>query len=52
MNLETVVMIAEQMIDRLQSLHQKGFIHRDLKPENMMIKESDSETIYLIDFGL
>jgi len=52
MSLETVVMIAEEMIDRLKSVHDCGIIHRDIKPENMMVKFSNSNRIYLVDFGL
>lgn len=31
--LKTVLLLADQMIDRIEKLHQCGFIHRDLKPE-------------------
>ena len=41
------------MIDRLEDLHNLGYIHRDLKPENICtdLKKS-SDKIFLIDFGL
>ena len=41
------------MIDRLEDLHNLGYIHRDLKPENICtdLKKS-SDQIFLIDFGL
>ena len=29
-----------------------GFVHNDVKPENMCVGHHDSNTIYLIDFGL
>ncbi|CAD8089597.1 unnamed protein product [Paramecium primaurelia] len=41
-----------QLIERLESLHNKNIIHRDLKPENMVIGYIDTHIIYLIDFGL
>ncbi|CAD8203340.1 unnamed protein product [Paramecium octaurelia] len=41
-----------QLIERLESLHNKNIIHRDLKPENMVIGYIDSHVVYLIDFGL
>jgi serine/threonine protein kinase len=41
--------VARQMIDRIRSLHEVGFIHRDIKPENFLFK---SRTLYLIDLGL
>ena len=28
----TVMMVGEQLIERLQYMHQKNFIHRDIKP--------------------
>jgi serine/threonine protein kinase len=47
----TVRMYALQMMQIISAVHEKGFVHRDIKPENFMIK-SDSELLYLIDFGL
>jgi serine/threonine protein kinase len=29
-----------------------GYVHNDLKLENVLVGHSDSNTIYLIDFGL
>lgn len=52
-SLKTVLMIADQMISRLEFLHKKGFIHCDIKPENMLLGRGyNSNVIYLIDFGL
>ena len=52
-SLKTVLMIADQMITRLEYLHKKSIIHRDIKPENMAIGCSKCNNIvYLIDFGL
>lgn len=52
-SLKTVLMIADQMISRLEFLHKKGFIHCDIKPENMVIGRGyNLNVIYLIDFGL
>merc|ERR1712232_828210 len=45
-----------QLIERLETFHDAGFIHRDLKPHNFLIdKELEQDNdfkIYLIDFGL
>jgi len=51
--LKTVLMIAEQMLFRIEYLHSKNFIHRDVKPDNFLIGlGSRSNIIFLIDFGL
>jgi len=52
-SLKTVLMMADQMLTRIESLHKQGFIHRDIKPENFcMGKEDKDHTVFLIDFGL
>lgn len=46
-------MIADQVIQRVEYLHSRGFLHRDLKPDNFLIGlGTRSHYIYLIDFGL
>lgn len=51
--LKTVLMLADQLISRLEYVHGKEILHRDLKPENLLIGlEKNTNTIYLIDFGL
>ncbi len=52
-SLQTILLIAIQMISRIQDLHAKNFIHRDIKPENFLTGiEEKTNTIYIIDFGL
>ena len=46
-------MLADQILNRLDSLHKKNFIHRDIKPENFLMGlGKESSLTYLIDFGL
>ena len=50
---KTVLMLAEQFLDRIEYLHERGYIHRDIKPENFLMGLGESkDTVYLADFGL
>lgn len=50
---KTTVLIAEQVLHRIEYLHSKGIVHRDIKPENFMFGvKGRLHHIYLIDFGL
>jgi len=52
-SLKTVLMLADQMLERLELLHEKGVVHRDIKPGNFVLgRGSASSCVYLIDFGL
>ena len=52
-SLKTVLMLADQMITRVQYMHSKGFLHRDIKPDNFLIgKGGNANTVFLIDYGL
>jgi len=53
LNVRTTVLIAEQVVQRIEFLHSKGMVHRDIKPENFMFGIKDKiHHIYIIDFGL
>ena len=48
-----MLIIAIQLVQRLEYLHSKNFVHRDMKPENICIGQGKKQnTVYLIDFGL
>lgn len=52
-SLKTTIMLADQMIRRLEFLHSRHLIHRDIKPENFLMGYGRKfNIVYIIDFGL
>ncbi|SCU98033.1 LADA_0H10132g1_1 [Lachancea dasiensis] len=50
---KTVMMLALQMICRIQYIHGRSFIHRDIKPDNFLMGVGRrGSTVHVIDFGL
>mmetsp|Transcript_16033 Transcript_16033/g.29116 ORF Transcript_16033/g.29116 Transcript_16033/m.29116 type:complete len:316 (+) Transcript_16033:102-1049(+) len=51
--LKTVLMLADQMVNRVEYVHAKNFIHRDIKPDNFLIGlGKKANQVHVIDFGL
>uniref|UniRef100_K3XJF5 non-specific serine/threonine protein kinase n=1 Tax=Setaria italica TaxID=4555 RepID=K3XJF5_SETIT len=51
--LKTVLMLADQMITRIEFMHSKGYLHRDIKPDNFLMGLGrKANQVYIIDFGL
>ena len=52
-SMKTVLMVADQMIGRIEYVHNKNFIHRDIKPDNFLMGIGrHCNKVFLIDFGL
>ena len=52
LSLKLTLQIGIQILNILESIHNKGLVHRDIKPENFLLGLGDNnKQLYLIDFG-
>ena len=49
-SLKTVLMLADQILDRLEYVHSKLFVHRDVKPENFLIGTGIRKVCFVMMF--
>ncbi|KAL5112198.1 Casein kinase I isoform alpha [Taenia crassiceps] len=50
---KTVLMLADQMLSRVEFLHRRCFVHRDIKPDNFLMGIGrHCNKLYIIDYGL
>ena len=52
-SLKTVLMIIEQTLAAIESLHQRGYVYRDVRPSNFLIGRGEqAPKIFMVDYGL
>lgn len=54
-SVKTVVLIAKQMITRVEAIHDRSLIYRDIKPDNFLVGRpgtADGNQLFVVDFGM
>ncbi|OWT43391.1 casein kinase I isoform epsilon [Pochonia chlamydosporia 170] len=52
-SLKTILLLADQLISRIEHIHARSFLHRDIKPDNFLMGIGKcGDQVHIIDFGL
>ncbi|CAD8098770.1 unnamed protein product [Paramecium sonneborni] len=51
-SLQSVTVLALQMLECIEFLHSKQFLHRDIKPDNFLLGKTHKDRVYMVDYGL
>jgi len=51
-SLRTMLLLGEQIVHRLEALHNLSYLHRDIKPENFAVGLDNPALLFVLDFGL
>ena len=52
-SLKTTLLLADQMLARVHTVHKHGFVHRDIRPENFVLGTGKAgNRVYILDFGI
>jgi serine/threonine protein kinase len=52
-SLKTLLLLADQLLARIEYIHSKFLVHRDVKPDNFLMGTgSRGNVVYAVDFGL
>ena len=54
-SIKTVCMVARQMLQRVQTIHEKSLIYRDIKPDNFLAGRPgtrNANMVHVVDFGM
>jgi len=53
LTVKTTLMLGDQLVRRVEYIHNRNFLHRDIKPDNFLMGTGENvNMVYAIDFGL